>query len=115
MFDQVDFTRINNNKFCSILNSLFDSEPNNGMSRSSVTSDRNNTGCMEEIFNIVCLSSAPECGSQTGYRWGVSNPGTIIYIICSQCRPGKLLGDIVIFVSGPRGRDDGHLFRFIAC
>jgi hypothetical protein len=47
----------------------------------------------------VCHGTATQGGSQTGYRRGVSEAGTVVDIVCPHDGPDKLLKEIVFFIS----------------
>jgi hypothetical protein len=53
---------------------------------------------VRQILLVVCRSSAPEGGAQTGHRCGVSNPGLIFDMDDAEPRAKQLLDEIIFLV-----------------
>ena len=69
------------------------------MSCCSIASDDQDTGSFFDLTDGVGHSTAAETGGQTGHRGGMSETGTVVYIVGLHYCAGKFLSEIIFLVS----------------
>jgi len=67
-----------------------------------------NQVCVFNFVNRISHCTAAECGGQTGHRYGVSKPGTVIDIVGADCRPHKFLEQVIFFIGATRRGQTGN-------
>ena len=82
--NQVNLTGIRYDELCSITCCLFYIHGDYRVSYRGVGTDSQDTTGFTDVANRVSHRPAAECGDQTGHRRGMSETGTVVYIIRTQ-------------------------------
>ena len=101
IFCKSDVTRVNNDQFCTVLNSLTDLHAYNRMRFFRIgTNQHDHIYIMCDIVDRVCHSARAKCHSQTGYGCGMTYTGTVIYVVASEAAANHFLNHVNILVRG---------------
>ena len=98
MVYQVNLTGVGDNELGSLVAGLQNGHADYRMGGSGVAADREDTGGITDVVDRVGHGSAAEGGGQTGHRRGMSEAGTVVYVVRAQYRTGEFLHDVVVFV-----------------
>ena len=101
-----NFPGVNDDQFGTLLpDRLLDSQCDDGMILCGIAAGDQEHLRLLYLLNGIGHGSTAECGDKTCHRHGVSEPGTVVNVIGSHCRPHKFLKEVVLFI-GNLGRTE---------
>ena len=91
--------RVGNDKLGALeFNPLPNEPPDNRMALRGIRAYHEEEVSLGDVSDGISHRSASECLGQTGHCGGVSETGTVVYIIGPDYRPGELLQEIILLI-----------------
>ncbi|MPM78966.1 hypothetical protein SDC9_125981 [bioreactor metagenome] len=105
---KLDPARVTDDKLGTLADLLFYHHPDDRVCFSRVGTYHHDRICMFDGFKIVCHCSASEGLTETCNCCGVSEMGTVVYVISAHHLPCEPLHEVVVFVCAAcRGEESG--------
>lgn len=95
---QVDLTRVGYNKFGAVPHRHPDINTDYGMILGGIGSYGEDATGLADLCNRVGHCPATKTLDQTGHSGGVSEAGTMVYIVCTHYRASEFLYNVVVLV-----------------